>query len=198
MAEHGDLPAVEDKEDETPGYKPPAVMPVSKILELDNEDESLRKYKEALLGSADADKIILYPDNPRNVIVTKLAMVVEGRPDFELDLTGDLNALKSKPCAVKEGTQYQMKIYFFVQRDIVTGLRYVQKSYRKGILVDTQKVMVGSFPPKREIQSFLCPMEHAPSGMLMRGSFNVKSLFTDDDKNEYLKWEWAIELKKDW
>ena len=59
MAEQADLPAVEDKEEETPGYKPPAEMPVSKILELDKEDESLRKYKEALLGSADADKIIV-------------------------------------------------------------------------------------------------------------------------------------------
>lgn len=66
------------------------------------------------------------------------------------------------------------------------------------ISVDNQKVMVGSYPPKKELQSFLCPMEDAPSGMLARGTYNVKSLFTDDDKREYLKWEWVIEIKKDW
>lgn len=59
MAEHADLPAVEDKDEETPGYKPPAEMPVSRILEMDAEDESLRKYKEALLGGSNVDKIVL-------------------------------------------------------------------------------------------------------------------------------------------
>lgn len=34
--------------------------------------------------------------------------------------------------------------------------------------------------------------------MLARGSYSVTSLFTDDDKNEHLKWEWAFEIKKDW
>jgi hypothetical protein len=24
------------------------------------------------------------------------------------------------------------------------------------------------------------------------------SLFTDDDKTEHLKWEWALEIRKDW
>jgi len=36
------------------------------------------------------------------------------------------------------------------------------------------------------------------TGLLARGSYSVKSLFTDDDKNEHLKWEWAFDLKKDW
>lgn len=36
------------------------------------------------------------------------------------------------------------------------------------------------------------------SGMLARGGYSVTSLFTDDDKNEHLKWEWAFEIKKDW
>lgn len=34
--------------------------------------------------------------------------------------------------------------------------------------------------------------------MITRGSYSVTSLFTDDDKNEHLKWDWTFEIKKDW
>jgi hypothetical protein len=56
--------------------------------------------------------------------------------------------------------------------------------------------MVGSYGPKKELQSYTTTMEQAPSGMMARGTYTVKSLFTDDDKNEHLKWEWKIEIKK--
>ena len=39
----------EDHE-ETPGYKPPAEKKLEDIVNQDVEDESLQKYKEALLG----------------------------------------------------------------------------------------------------------------------------------------------------
>ena len=58
--------------------------------------------------------------------------------------------------------------------------------------------MVGSYAPKKEMQSFQTPLEDAPSGTFKRGTYTVKSLFTDDDKNEILKFEWSIDIKKDW
>ena len=58
--------------------------------------------------------------------------------------------------------------------------------------------MVGSYPPKKETHSYLTPLDTAPSGMVARGSYSVSSLFTDDDKHEHLKWEWAFDIKKDW
>jgi hypothetical protein len=60
------------------------------------------------------------------------------------------------------------------------------------------KHMVGSYAPKVEPHTTLTHVMDAPSGMLMRGEYKVSSLFTDDDKNEHLKWEWGIEIKKDW
>ena len=72
------------------------------------------------------------------------------------------------------------------------------KHFRAGIPVDKMSHMVGSYAPKEEPHSYLTPIEDAPSGMLKRGTYNVQSLFTDDDKNEHLKWEWSIEIKKDW
>lgn len=35
---------------------------------------------------------------------------------------------------IKEGVQYKVRIDFVVQRDIVHGLKYVQKTYRVGVL----------------------------------------------------------------
>lgn len=43
--------AAENEEDEhSVNYKPPAQKSIQEIQELDKDDESLRKYKEALLG----------------------------------------------------------------------------------------------------------------------------------------------------
>ena len=58
--------------------------------------------------------------------------------------------------------------------------------------------MCGSFAPKPEMQEFTTPKHDMPSGALAQGSYRVVSLFTDDDKNEILKWEWGLEIKSDW
>lgn len=178
-------------------YKAPPQKTIEEILNLDNEDESLRKYKEALLGSQ-ADKIIIDANNPKNVIVKRLALVVADRPDMVLELDSDLTQLKKQTFAIKEGIQYKIRIEFFVQREIVHGLKYVQKSSRMGVNVDKMTHMVGSYPPKQEIHCFTTNFEEAPAGMLARGEYSISSLFTDDDKSEHLKWEWSLKVEKDW
>lgn len=40
-------------------YKPPPEKTIEQILETDKEDESLRKYKETLLGEAKAGGIVI-------------------------------------------------------------------------------------------------------------------------------------------
>lgn len=75
----------------------------------------------------------LDPDDPRKVIVKKLALCVADRPDMELDLTGDLAQLKKQIFVIKEGVSYRIRIDFIVQREIVHGLKYVQKTYRLGV-----------------------------------------------------------------
>ncbi|XP_046384545.1 rho GDP-dissociation inhibitor 2 isoform X2 [Ischnura elegans] len=111
-------------------YKPPPEKTIEEILEADKEDESLRKYKETLLGEAKAGKVIVEPDDPRKVIVKKLALCVADRPDMELDLSGDLTQLKKQVFVIKEGVSYKIRIDFVVQREIVHGLKYIQKTYR--------------------------------------------------------------------
>jgi RHO protein GDP dissociation inhibitor len=41
--------------------------------------------------------------------------------------------LKKKVVVLKEDCQYQVKIMFYVQREIVQGLKYFQKTYKSGI-----------------------------------------------------------------
>ncbi|XP_040166532.1 rho GDP-dissociation inhibitor 1 isoform X1 [Anopheles arabiensis] len=194
-------PAEVEQEEHDSNYQPPPQKTIEEIMAADAEDESLRKYKEALLGEAQAEKIIFDESDPRKVIVKKLALLVADRDPMELDLTGDLTKLKKNVFVIKEGIQYKIRIDFVVQREIVHGLKYVQKTYRMGvpaIHVDKMVQMVGSYPPKKEIQSYTTPFEEAPSGMMARGTYSVTSLFTDDDKNEHLKWDWSFEIKKDW
>lgn len=54
--DHAD--SVEDEELDT-NYKPPPEKTIEQIMEADKEDESLRKYKETLLGEAKTGAIIV-------------------------------------------------------------------------------------------------------------------------------------------
>ena len=87
---------VEVDQDEETGYQPPAVKSLDEIIQSDKDDEALERYKAKLLGDAAKEGIVVFPDDPRRVIVQKLALVVEGMPDKELDLTADLAEIKKK------------------------------------------------------------------------------------------------------
>lgn len=49
----------EDEHEVESTYKPPPEKTIEEILAADKEDESLRKYKEALLGEAQEKKIVV-------------------------------------------------------------------------------------------------------------------------------------------
>ncbi|XP_041812880.1 rho GDP-dissociation inhibitor 1 [Chelmon rostratus] len=177
-------------------YKPPAQKSLQEIQELDKDDESLRKYKEALLGNA---SVIADPNAP-NIQVTRMTLLCESAPSpLILDLTGDLENFKKNPFVLKEGVEYRIKINFKVNKEIVSGLKYIQQTFRKGVRVDKTEYMVGSYGPRpNEEYEFLTTMEESPKGMLARATYNIKSKFTDDDKHDHLSWEWSLTIKKDW
>nr|XP_046186092.1 rho GDP-dissociation inhibitor 1-like isoform X1 [Oncorhynchus gorbuscha]XP_046186093.1 rho GDP-dissociation inhibitor 1-like isoform X1 [Oncorhynchus gorbuscha]XP_046186094.1 rho GDP-dissociation inhibitor 1-like isoform X1 [Oncorhynchus gorbuscha] len=177
-------------------YKPPAQKSLQEIQELDKDDESLRKYKEALLGNAAAAAV---DPNAPNVQVTRLTLMCETAPlPLTLDLQGDLESFKKQSFVLKEGVEYKIKISFKVNKEIVSGLKYAQQTYRKGVKVDKSDYMVGSYGPRPAEYEFLTPLEEAPKGMLARGTYNIKSKFTDDDKHDHLSWEWNLNIKKEW
>ncbi|XP_016405904.1 rho GDP-dissociation inhibitor 2-like [Sinocyclocheilus rhinocerous] len=66
------------------------------------------------------------------------------------------------------------------------------------LTVDKAVYMVGSYGPRAEEHEFITPVEEAPKGMIVRGTYHIKSYFTDDDKTDHLSWEWNLQIKKDW
>lgn len=67
------------------------------------EDESLRRHKAALLGPTQTEKTIVDANDQGKVIMKKLALVVEGRVDMELDLTGVLSQTKEQVFVIEDG-----------------------------------------------------------------------------------------------
>ncbi|KAJ3600764.1 hypothetical protein NHX12_031739 [Muraenolepis orangiensis] len=179
----------------TPGYKPPVQKSLQEIQQLDQDDESLTKYKQTLLGAAAGCQ----DPNVPNVVVTRLTLLSDMAPDpLTLDLQGDLSSFKKQSVVLKEGVEYMIKISFKVQREIVSGLKYHQVMSLKGLTVDKSTYMVGSYAPKSEELEYVTPLEEAPKGLRARGTYHVKSKFVDDDGNIYLAWEWNLAIKKDW
>ncbi|XP_061513389.1 rho GDP-dissociation inhibitor 1 isoform X1 [Anopheles gambiae] len=149
-------PAEVEQEEHDSNYQPPPQKTIEEIMAADAEDESLRKYKEALLGEAQAEKIIFDESDPRKVIVKKLALLVADRDPMELDLTGDLTKLKKNVFVIKEGIQYKIRIDFVVQREIVHGLKYVQKTYRMGVPGKSVEFALTLFITQQSIPCVVC------------------------------------------
>jgi len=194
--------SADDTEPSNDGYKVAPKVDMKTLMAQDAEDESLRKYKESLLGKLDD----VSPSNdPRRVVIQEMRVIVEGKPNqdivFNLSIDDNLKKMKDHPFTLKEGCNYKIQIYFKVQHDIVAGLKYVNVVYRKGIRVAKEEEMLGSFPPQAKAHVVTFPRhgwEEAPSGMMTRGTYTAKSKFVDDDKQTHLDYEYAFSIKKDW
>ena len=147
MADEETAPAPVDVEQEDENYQPPPAKSIDELLQSDKDDEALQKYKAALLGSAVAGSgaVVVDPEDNRSVILKKLSLVSEGREDSTIDLTDDLAKIKTKTFVIKEGVKFRIKIDFIVQREIVHGLKYVQKTYRLVMIKQQEEAVSAIF-----------------------------------------------------
>ncbi|KAL9120296.1 MAG: hypothetical protein Q9187_003149 [Circinaria calcarea] len=129
----------------TEGFKVGEKKTVEEYAKLDQQDESLNRWKASLGISASAP-LAVDPSDKRRCIILSLALEVEGRPDLIVDLTapGTLESLKSKPFVIKEGAVFRMKAVFRVQHDVLSGLKYLTVVKRKGIRVAKDEEMLVS------------------------------------------------------
>lgn len=173
---------------------------VEEYAKLDANDESLNKWKASLGISATGGPLIHDDKNPSKVLIESISLQVEGRPDVTVQLSapGSIEKLSSEPFVIKEGVRYAMVLQFRVQREVVSGLRYLQIVKRKGIRVDKFEEMIGSYGPNKDIYKKKLAEEEAPSGMLARGQYTARSRFIDDDKFVHLDFEWSIIIAKEW
>ncbi|GMI69134.1 SUPERCENTIPEDE1 [Hibiscus trionum] len=186
-------------------------------LEKDKDDESLRKWKEQLLGSVDINNIgeTLDPE----VKFISVAIVAPERPDIVLSIPED-----GKPhglwFTLKEGCHYRLKFSFQVSNNIVSGLKYTNTVWKSGLRgkplnpynanwsktclkrvccsVFSTKDMIGTFSPQQEPYTHEMPEETAPSGFMAKGSYTAKSKFIDDDNKCHLEINYTFDIRKDW
>ncbi|CAF0767999.1 unnamed protein product [Brachionus calyciflorus] len=177
-------------------YIPPKNIPISELWNKDQDDQSLTKYKQQLIGGA--INVIIEPSIESKLILKRLVLVPEDHHELIFDLKGNLEKIKDQVVGLKEGAIYRIKLEFYVQRDIVSGLKLVQSAYKGPIRTDKSTYMMGSRAPKAELQEYISEKEVAPSGMMARGKYHMKSSIVDDDKNVYAKWEWTLEISKEW
>ncbi|VDN10200.1 unnamed protein product [Dibothriocephalus latus] len=109
-------------------YKAPEKKTIEELVNLDADDEALKRYKENLLGSV--VQTTPFPNDPRHLIVKKLEVLIKNGPTIALDLDGDLEKLKDNPIEIPEGAFYNVRVTFYVQREIIAGLRYIQSAHK--------------------------------------------------------------------
>ncbi|KAK2438068.1 Rab GDP dissociation inhibitor alpha [Trifolium repens] len=164
-------------------------------LEKDKDDESLRKWKEQLLGNVDVYAVgeKIEPE----VKIVSLTILCQGRPDLILPIPFTTDSKKTM-FILKEGSQYRLKFSFIVSNNIVSGLKYTNVVWKTGIRVDSTKKMLGTFSPQQEPYTYDLEEEITPSGLFARGTYSARTKFVDDDRKCYLDATYRFEIQKNW
>ncbi|KAK9070644.1 hypothetical protein SSX86_011048 [Deinandra increscens subsp. villosa] len=170
-------------------------MSIREHLEKDKDDESLRRWKEQLLGGLDVTEV--KDEAEPDVKIVELTIVADGRPDIVLEIPDDGNP-KGPWFTLKEGCKYHLRFTIKVSNDIVCGLRYTNTVWKTGIKVVNGREMLGTFSPQAEPYVHEMPEETTPSGMFARGSYHAKTKFVDDDNNCHLELNYTFEIRKEW
>ncbi|WVQ90506.1 hypothetical protein IAS59_004286 [Cryptococcus gattii] len=153
---------------------------VAELAALDQEDESLQRWKQSLGIGAGA------PGGGEKRVVLK-----------SLFLSPKMLLQSSK--RIQEGVEYSVGITFVIENEIVSGLKYLQVVKRSGLTVDKTEAMLGSYGPQQEPYTKVFASEESPSGMLARsGTYVVRSRVMDDDNTIWLDFEWGFKLGKEW
>ncbi|RWR73074.1 rho GDP-dissociation inhibitor 1-like protein [Cinnamomum micranthum f. kanehirae] len=170
-------------------------VPLKEQLEKDKDDESLRRWKEQLLGSVDINAVgeTAEPE----VKIVSLTILIADRPDMVLPIPFVTND-KGYAFSLKEGTRYRLKFSLIVSNNIVSGLKYSNTVWKSGVRVENTRIMFGTFSPQQEPYTYELEEETTPSGIFARGSYSAKTKFADDDGKCYLNICYSFEIRKEW
>ncbi|EEF43755.1 Rho GDP-dissociation inhibitor, putative [Ricinus communis] len=180
----------EDEEDDS-------ILESLKELDLGpQDDDSLRRWKEQLLGSVDISAV--GESKEPEVKIISLSILCPGRPEIVLPIPLPTTSKSNSLFTLKEGSQYHLKLSFTVSNNIVSGLKYTNTVWKTGVRVDKTKVMLGTFSPKQEPYTYELEEETTPSGIFARGSYSARTKVVDDDGKCYLDVNYCFEIQKKW
>ncbi|XP_061992066.1 rho GDP-dissociation inhibitor 1-like [Rosa rugosa] len=166
-------------------------------LEKDKDDESLRKWKQQLLGSVDLSALAVGESKEAEVRILSLTMMFRERPELVLPIPFT-NKPKSSLFTLKGGSKYRTKFTFTVSKNIVSGLMYTTSVWKTGVKVHSSKRMLGTFSPRPDPYTYETEEDTTPSGMFARGWYFVRTKFLDDDGKCYLDASYYFEIQKNW
>lgn len=179
--------------------QPKANPSVQDFLDREDEDESVRKWKESLLGdAAKGDPALASPkDDPRRVIPKEFKVVIEGGETLTYDLEDakQLEDLKKKGYRLKEGQTFHYEVKFYVHHDIVLGLKLKTKA-KKMMAKQEGEFEIGSYPPTIAIIEKSLDECEVPCGMMARGEYKVTNSFEDDMGRTHLKFQSKMVIDK--
>jgi Rho GDP-dissociation inhibitor len=136
-------------DDTDPDYKPPEKKTVEELLGAkEGEDEALQRYKQQLLGVAATGGG--KTDDPRRVVITKLELLINGRPEpLSFDMSKESNLNGKLTVQIKEGCEYKTQLTFRVQNELISGLKYKNTvaGASSGIVLLRVNEMLGSYGP---------------------------------------------------
>ncbi|WZZ85878.1 hypothetical protein YC2023_114457 [Brassica napus] len=185
----------EEDEERKPELGP--MIALKEQLEKDKDDESLRRWKEQLIGVVDFEDVGETPDP----VVKILHLTVRSPDREEMVLTIPDDGVpnpKGPWFTIKEGSKYTLVFNFRVTNNIVSGLRYNNTVWKTGVKVDSTKAMLGTFSPQAEPYQHVMPEETTPSGIFARGTYSARTKFVDDDNKCYLEINYTFDIRKNW
>ncbi|KAJ0053492.1 rho GDP-dissociation inhibitor 1-like [Pistacia vera] len=195
----GDDHEYEDEEDgkegaaiATAGFVPGPLLSLKEQIEKDKDDDSLRRWKEKLLGCVEGD---LNGQMEPEVKFHSIGIISDDIGEINTPLPVAENQSRVL-FTLKEGSRYQLKLTFTVLHNIVSGLTYSNTVWKAGLQVDQSKGMLGTFAPQREPYEHTLDEETTPSGVLARGIYSAKLKFEDDDRRCHMELKYSFEIKK--
>ncbi|KAF5726996.1 rho GDP-dissociation inhibitor 1-like [Tripterygium wilfordii] len=199
LRDHGVDVDVEESDDDddkvaaAAGFVPGPLLSLKEQIEKDKEDDSLRRWKETLLGCLEGD---LNGQMEPEVDFRSISIISDDFGEIITPLPVSDNQSSGVLFTLREGSQYQLKLTFSVLHNIVSGLTYSNSVWKGGLQVDQSKGMLGTFAPQREPYVHLLEEETTPSGALARGIYSAKLKFEDDDKRCHMELRYSFEIKK--
>ncbi|KAJ8558171.1 hypothetical protein K7X08_004937 [Anisodus acutangulus] len=177
----------------TTSYVPGPLLSLKDQIEKDKEDESLRRWKEKLLGCLESD---LNGQMEPEVKFHSVGILSSDFGEINTPLPIKEEQSKSVLFTLREDSEYRLKLTFSVLHNIVSGLAYTNTVWKAGLQVDQSKGMLGTFAPQREPYIHMLEEETTPSGALARGTYTAKLKFVDDDKRCHLELNYSFEISK--
>ncbi len=125
---------------------------------------------------------------------------------FNLSTGEGLNGLVNTGLTIKEGANYKFELRFKVNHEILSGLKFVNKTVKRSLIGSTDEIVIGSYAPTSEPHVFTFPRygwNECPRGMLYRGKYSCTDSFVCGGSDlipevEHLSYTYPLIIAKNW